>query len=185
MAEKKKRSLGRWVLVAGILLLLVAVWYFSDSTRAVDRAKRIEGLVLVNSLVKAVENFQMEYDRLPDIGAVQIPSDGPAGEMFLGILTGAEESQRDLQNLRSIVFLQGKEAKDRKGGLVYGPDDRVKAIYDPFGNPYMVILNAKKEDSLVFQYGDQNVMLRGKGVAAYSPGKDGKLNTPDDIRSWN
>jgi hypothetical protein len=124
-----------------------------------------------------------EYNRLPDVSK-KTETDG-SGKKLLEILLGLEGSGKDVQNTRSVIFLQGKEAKGKKGGIDYGSGDTVEGLYDPFGNGYTVILNTDYADSLDFQYGSQQVRLRGKQVAVYSFGGDKEPNTPDDIKSWN
>ena len=85
----------------------------------------------------------------------------------------------------NIIFLQGREAKGKKGGIAYGKNDEILGVYDPFGNPYRVILNSANKDTLDFEYGGQQVRLRGKQVAVWSVGGDGIEGTKDDARSWN
>jgi len=44
-------------------------------------------------------------------------------------------------------------------------------IKDPWGGTYKMLCG-------------QNLPAGAKGIAVYSPGEDGKDNTPDDIKSW-
>lgn len=73
----------------------------------------------------------------------------------------------------------------RKGGLYYGADSAtIQALYDPFGQPYTVILNTEYNDELVFRFGGKEIRLRNEMVAVYSAGSDGEEGTADDITSW-
>ena len=46
-------------------------------------------------------------------------------------------------------------------------------------------INVKKEDKLRFKFGSRIIELPGRLAAAYSPGKDGKPGTSDDVITWN
>jgi prepilin-type N-terminal cleavage/methylation domain-containing protein len=172
------------LLVVITIIAVLAGLSFAGVNLAIKKAKKTEGLVMANGLASAVENFYGEYNRLPEVGSSELQTDGN-GVKLLEILLGMEGSGSDVENTRGVVFLQGKEAKGRKGGIDYGSGDTVEGLYDPFGNGYTVVLNNDYEDTLQFSFGGQQVRLRGKQVAVYSFGGDGKPNTPDDIKSWN
>jgi hypothetical protein len=183
--SEKKISVRR-VLVGffgGVVVLGVVGWVVVQRAAKVNREP--SGRVMASSLASAVENFYGEYNRLPDVGGDRFQTNGPAGKKLLEILLVMEGPQPEPQNGRSVIFLQGKEAKGRKDGIAYGPDDSVEGVFDVFGNPYTVVLNSEYEDELVFQYGGQSVKLRGKQVAVWSVGEDGKEGTKDDLKSWN
>lgn len=113
-------------------------------------------------------------------------TDGSGGVRFLNVLLGLEGDSAQKQNLRDIKFLSAKEAKGRKVGLKYDEEgNRVEGLYDLWGNPYIVEINVKNEDKLRFNHGGRIIELLGRSVAAYSPGKDGKPGTADDVVTWN
>ncbi|MFC7338502.1 type II secretion system protein [Haloferula chungangensis] len=171
------------LLVVITIIAVLAGLSFAGVNLAIKKAKKTEGLVMASSLATAVENFYGEYNRLPDVPK-QVETAGGSTKL-LEILLGMEGSGSNIENTRSVIFLQGKEAKGKKGGIDFGSGDSVDGLYDPFGNPYTVILNTDYADSLDFSFGGKQVKLRGKQVAVYSPGGDKKEGTPDDIKSWN
>ncbi|MEP4078616.1 type II secretion system protein [Haloferula sp.] len=169
------------LLVVITIIAILAGLSFAGVNLAMKKAKKTQGLVAATSLATAIETFYGEYNRLPDVqGEVETDGGGTKLLQVLLALDGAED------NTRSIIFLQAPEAKGKRGGIGYeGSGDNVEGMWDPFGNPFTVILNTEYEDRLTFSYGSQTVNLRGKQVAVYSPGGDGELNTTDDIKSWD
>lgn len=129
-------------------------------------------------------NFKGDYGVLPR-AAHRIWLGGPEGVKLLGILLGNEKDSADRQNPKGIRFLSVREAKNRKGGLRYSDKDRkVEGVFDSWGNPYVVVLDAKNEGKVHFNYGSKTVDLPGKSVAVYSAGKDGEAGNSDDIKTW-
>ena len=184
--QPSRRSKGFTLIELLVVITIIAVLAglsFAGVNLAIKKAKKTEGVVMANSIASAVENFYGEYNRLPDVP--KTTETDTSGKGLLKVLLALEGSGNNIENTRSVIFLQGKEAKGNKGGIDYGSGDTVEGVYDPFGNGYTVILNTDYADSLDFQFGSQQIKLRGKQVAVYSPGGDKKLNTPDDIKSWN
>ncbi|MGB6221320.1 hypothetical protein [Haloferula sp.] len=184
MSEEKVSV--RRVLIAvfgGLVVLGLMGWVVVQ--RAVRVNRKPSGQMMASSLASAVENFYGEYNHLPDVGGDRVQTDGPAGEKLLEILLNMEGSLPEAQNVRSVIFLQGKEAKGGKDGIAYTADDSPEGLFDSYGRPYTVILNSDKKDTLKFRYGDQTIRLRGKQAAVWSVGKDGIEGTNDDVKSWN
>ena len=184
--QSSRRAKGFTLIELLVVITIIAVLAglsFAGVNLAIKKAKKTEGLVMASSLASAVENFYQEYNRLPDVPK-KVETDS-SGRKLLEILLGLEGTGSSVENTRSVIFLQGKEAKGNKGGISYGSGDTVEGVYDPFGNGYTVILNTDYADSLDFQFGKEQVKLRGKQVAVYSYGGDKQPNTPDDIKSWN
>lgn len=132
----------------------------------------------------AIHNFNTEYGTLPVV-AYPVRTAGPEGVKLLKILLGIELDPGEIQNHRMIKFLSVKEAKNHKNGLRY--DDRetsVSGLYDVWGNPFIVELDTKNEGRVRFEYRGRMIDLKGRMVAVYSPGKDGKPGTKDDVTTW-
>lgn len=174
------------LLVVITIIAVLAALSFAGVNLAIKKARKTEGMVAATSLTQAIENFYGEYNRLPDVGGTsEIKTDGGTGQQLLEILTGAEKSSDDMENPRSIVFFSGKEAKGRKGGLEYqGNSSAPVALWDPFGQPFTVVLNSDYADALEFQFASKRVTLRGQQAAVYSAGGDKEQGTTDDIISW-
>ena len=184
--EKAKQRRKTWIILISCVVAWVGVvLLFRAPTYSMSKYRKTEDIVMATSLASSIENFYGEYNRLPDVGARWLETTSPEGVMLLEILSGVERQGEKVQNERSIIFLQGREAKGKKGGIAYGKNDEILGVYDPFGNPYRVILNSANKDTLDFEYGGQQVRLRGKQVAVWSVGGDGIEGTKDDARSWN
>lgn len=77
-----------------------------------------------------------------------------------------------------------REAKGKRGGLVYDPKGKIVGLHDDWGNPFTVFLDTDWDQILEFKLGTRDFRLEGRSVAVVSPGEDGKLGTPDDVRTW-
>lgn len=141
-------------------------------------------LVNAVALESAINNFHTEYGYLPDIGT-HVQTGGPDGVGFLNILLGLESDSTQKQNPGNIKFLAVREAEGRRNGVQYDEHgNRVRGLYDLWGNPYIVEINVKNEEKLRFKFGGRHIELPGRLAAVYSPGKDGKPGTSDDVKTW-
>lgn len=165
-------------------LVLVAL-SFAGADAAIRKARTTEGRIAASSMAVAVNNFYAEYNRLPDLSN-ELRTDTGEGVELLRILLAQEGTGDDVENPRGINFLSMKEGKGQRGGLYYGTgnSNQVQGLYDPFGEPYTVVLNTEYEDVLTFRVDSKTYNLRGEQVAIYSPGADGELGTVDDITSF-
>jgi hypothetical protein len=126
------------------------------------------------ALESAITKFNTEYGVLPVV-AHPVKTAGPEGGKLLNILLGTEPDSGEIQNSRMVKFLSVKEARNHKNGLRY--DDRgtsVSGLYDAWGNPFIVELDTKNEGRVRFEYCGRMIDLKGRMVAVYSPGTDGK-----------
>jgi hypothetical protein len=81
--------------------------------------------------------------------------------------------------------LSVREGKNRKNGLIHSQSgDSVEGLFDPWGNPYTVILDTDDDEFLRFKIAGKDVKLNGRRVSVFSPGADRKEGTDDDIRTW-
>ncbi|MEM1084401.1 MAG: prepilin-type N-terminal cleavage/methylation domain-containing protein [Verrucomicrobiota bacterium] len=186
--QKTRSSKGFTLIELLVVITIIAVLAglsFAGVNLAIKKAKKLQGETLANNLASAVDNFYGEYNRLPEVNGDEIETDSGPGVQLLQVLLALEPQGNNTQNSRSITFLQAPEAKGKKGGIVYSGADNADGLYDPFGNPFTVVLNSNFEDTLEFQFDGRPVRLRGKQVAVYSPGGDREEGTPDDITSWN
>lgn len=183
-----RRSKGFTLIELLVVITIVAVlaaMSFAGVNAALKKAKTTQGRVAASSLAQAVNNFYSEYSRLPDLSS-EVRTDNGEGVQLLRVLLAEEGSGSDIDNTRGINFLSIQEGKGRRGGLYYGTGggNEVQGLYDPFGQPYTVILNTDYEDVLNFQVGSRSYRLRGEQVAVYSAGADMELGTTDDVTSF-
>jgi prepilin-type N-terminal cleavage/methylation domain-containing protein len=176
------------LLVVITIIAALAALSFAGVMTALKKAKITKGKVAASNLIQAVNAYYSEYGRLPELSP-EITTDSTEGVALLRILL-AEEGTED-ENPRGINFLNIQEGNGRRGGLYYGSgsggagvDLQVQGLYDPFGEPYTVVLNTEYEDTLTFEMGGKTYNLRGEQVAVYSVGPDLEEGTSDDITTF-
>ena len=80
-----------------------------------------------------------------------------------------------------------RTANGGRGGIIYAPDNRILGLYDQWGRPYRVFIDANgngRLDNLPFPDAESSPVNRPVGV--WSIGKDGKTGgfLNDDVKSW-
>lgn len=187
----KSRSVwyAKWMAAGGIVLgcflALVGLDELFTPNRAITKAKKVTSLATAITLESAINSIYTEYSRLPDVGS-RVTTNSPEGLKLLNILLGLDKKSDNDLNSRAIKFLSVKEGKNNKNGLVYTADGiSVEGLYDPWGSPYTVELDADYNEELHFTIGSRVVDLKGRRAAAYSPGPDKKLGTADDVKTWD
>ena len=178
-------TVRKWEIAFLILLGIVFIWFVLGvmSTSTTGHHRRNPALITAISLESAINNFHTEYGRLPE-GPAWLATDTPDGLRMLETLLGMETGSLP-QNTRAIKFLNVREARSGKNGLIYSKDlSRIEGLRDPWGHPFIVRFNRSGTDDLVFLHGRRTVKLTARMVAAFSPGKDGKSGTPDDEMTW-
>lgn len=186
-----KSSGGAWTGLRQLAIVVIvclmggtAYWLFSIQGTP-SRYRGVEGQVMARALAEALTRFYHEYNRLPD-GPQTLTTDSKAGAELLMVLSAQGPAAAGPQNPRKIVFLEVKEAKGLRGGLVYAPapSDEILGMYDPYGQPYHVVLNTNYDPVFEFDYAGTMIRLPAEKAAVFSAGKDGKLGTMDDMKSW-
>lgn len=170
-------GLGLMSFLLGILMM------FSAPIASLDRALGIATRSAGIAMQSGVENFYSEFGRMP-VDDDRVTTDSDRGVNLLGILLGMEKQTPEARNPRGIRFLAVKEALNRKNGVVYGETGIPEGMFDAYGNAYTVFLMGEDEGSLRFQFAGKTIELEGRRAAVVSPGKDGKLETEDDLKSW-
>ncbi len=134
----------------------------------------------------AISNFYSDYGKVPDVGA-KVQTDSEAGVHLLTILLGQEMSDGagKVQNPRATKYLNVRETHAKSRCLLYDPSgESVVGLYDFWGNPFIVELDVDNQGYVRPQLGSGTVELKGKRVAVYSAGRDRKLDTADDVKTW-
>jgi prepilin-type N-terminal cleavage/methylation domain-containing protein len=185
------------LLVVIAIISVLAAAGFAAANGAMTKAKKTSAGATAISLQEAIKQFTNTYGYLPEVGNsggamdVQITTDNSDGQQLLRILLGKENpggggANATVQNTRGINFLEVKEAKEnvKRDGLLYGSDKTsITGLYDPFGNPFVVVLDTDYNDTIEFNLGGP-VKLNGRKVAVYSAGSDRKPGTKEDIKTW-
>ena len=129
------------------------------------------------AIESAVNNHLTEYGAMPYPGTSDTTILTSNDTYLLRVLLGRE----DVINKRSVKFLDVREGKENRNGLIYAEDDRsVVGLFDQWGGGYNVRLDL---DS------DQKIDVRGetlnnRRVAVWSDGPDHMPGTQDDVKTW-
>jgi hypothetical protein len=175
---------AKWAIAICIVSLLgvIAVNHLTEENLTIS--KRTPQSAMAIAVESAVNSFFKEYGKLPT-AAARVTTDEPEGIRLLQVLLGTEAAGDGSQNPRGIKFLSVKSGDDKRNGLVYTADGKsIEGLYDPWGNPYTVEIDADCNELLEFQLGSKTVKLTGRRVAVHSPGPDRKPGTSDDVRIW-
>ena len=172
------------MMLGGLSLVIGLMLVFAAPTAAVGRAKMVTTIATATAIESAVDNHYTEYGQMPDVGD-RVTTDSAQGVKLLMILLGLEGKSTNPQNTRGIKFLSVKEGKNRKGGLICDANGKLpEGLFDPYGNPYTVILDTDYDEQLHFKIEGKPVDLKGRRAAIFSPGADQKLGTADDVKNW-
>lgn len=176
-ARKPLQFLG---ISIGLGLVILAAAYLAPPRIG---GKKTTVLNQAIGLETSVNCFFTDYGYLPE-NKERIKTAGPDGIVFLRVLLGMERTGNPL-NTRGVKYLVAKEGKIDRGGLIYAKTgDDITGLYDPWGNPYVVLLDTDDDRNLSFRLGNRQVELKDRRVAVFSPGPDHKEGTADDVRTW-
>ncbi|MGA0845720.1 MAG: type II secretion system protein [Luteolibacter sp.] len=174
------------LLVVIAIIAVLASAGFAAANAAIQKARKTTALATATALETAVNNFYNDYSTMPKDGDQDIAIQTDNDVAFLNALLG----QDDVVNPRGIRFLNVKEGKGNKNGLIYtGGGSAVKGLYDPWGGPFFVMLDLDLDEKIIPtpSAGGQQRTLNGRRVAVWSNGADG-LNgggkSNDDVRTW-
>lgn len=171
-----------------------------------DRASKAEASSEISGLQQAIENYMLDTGRLP---VAWSPSEvrkkaSKDGQLYfttsltddsgiMAILTNYMDEYDKKLNPKKTAYFNTKST-DMEGtpGLYFEGRGRV-ALYDPWGNPYHIILNANPDDRTPRVTVGHRMVT--KNVAIYSVGKDNQGSTEDghlendefnedNVKSW-
>lgn len=172
------------MMLGGLSLFIGVMEIFAHPTANPNHGRHGTALFTAIAIESAVNNVYTEYGQMPDVGD-RVTTDSAKGVKLLTILLGREDKSAKPQNPHDIKFLSVKEGKNRKGGLIYDAKANLpEGLFDPYGNPYAVILDSDYDEQLHFDFAGKPVHLKGRRVAVFSPGADQKLGTADDVTTW-
>ncbi|MEO5916019.1 MAG: hypothetical protein ABIS50_17420 [Luteolibacter sp.] len=180
---KSGSALADFVLIV-VCLFGIGGFFAFESVHNDCHLRKLQPLATATALEQAANYFYTEYGKLPDVGE-RMTIDSPEGVKLLTVLLGLEGQSANKQNACDIKFLSVREGKNHKNGLIHhATGTSVEGLYDPWGNPYTVVLDTDYDEKLHFSVGSRTVDLQGRRSAAFSPGADGKLGTADDVKTW-
>ena len=151
------------------------------------KIQKLEAQTLALTLANAVEQFQNEYQRLPEPTSFSKGSDTSSSTDSAEELIRTLKGLNDLQNPRKMDFLGDvKAAKVVNGkpvnGLVEEGDEF--SLVDPWGNFFQIALDTDYDEKVENPEPKPGGQLR-KTVIVWSAGPDGRLDTwEDNVCSW-
>lgn len=166
------------IIAALSALALTGAAVATNCTRVLA-AKTDEG-----SIQRAIEGYYKEYARLPSVAGDEIDTTSPAGRQLIAILQGTEKEANGAQNPRRVVFLALREGKNNAKGMIYDKSGDVAGIYDPWGNPFQVVLDTDLDNEIRDPLHSANPPIRHQLAAVYTIGRDKKPDTQDDVKTW-
>lgn len=191
-----RRSRGFTLVELLVVIAIIAVLAsagFAAGRAAIDRAKRMAALQVCTSLELAVNQFHTEYGILPKEldDDPSTPIDTKTDLELLNVLVGLNETKNPPLNARGVKFLNVKEGKGRKNGLIFSSSgSSVMGLFDPWGGPYYVMMDGNYDEKIKVKpaAATADTTLNGKLVAVWSNGADcvngvgGKAT--DDVKTW-
>lgn len=181
------------LLVVIVIISVLATLGFSVANGAIQRARKVNAQSAASNVANAVEQFYSEYHLLPDPEGGATEDNAPyttvtaSGITLLEILAGFEEEQ----NERKMRFLNVKEAdKGRRDGIIFNDSgNAVVGLYDPWGEPYYIVLDFDYDGRLVFTPSSAysyEAKLNNKRVGVYSLGTDSptEAKRKDLVKTW-
>ena len=147
------------------------------------KAQRLIAQSVAASLIQACESFYDDYSWLPSNGErvtdSELTTAGDEKSDLMAVLVGLESAREE--NPRGVAYFVAKKAVDDKNGLKRTNDSA--ELFDPWGNPYHVILDYDYDEELRAPDG---TTVFGSKVYVWSPGPDGKHGTPEfDADNFN
>ena len=158
-------------------------------------AKKTQATAMISGIQNAVANYNNEYGKLPVAKGGKSAREAPIETegTFLAILMGADAGKKF--NPRKIQFLEPKEAKGEGFNGVVMAGDNPRSLNDPWGNPYVVLMDANydgkvrnpdEDNESDTQFVNQDVIVWSRGP----DGDDGAAAAPgvsvwkDNPTSW-
>lgn len=175
------------LLVVIAIIAVLAASGFGVGLKVQNTARKKVAESAAQNIVSAVNSFYSDYGGMPvpagsqsTQGGTRFDTGSGDGLKVLEILTGKE----DQINTRKVKYLDIPEAKGKKSGIVYNKSGEVTGLFDPWGNPFSIILDTDYAERLEFKPSNSPVTLNGRRCAVFSAGQDKKIGTADDVRTW-
>ncbi|MES2658538.1 MAG: hypothetical protein V4689_07965 [Verrucomicrobiota bacterium] len=182
-SSSRGKNWGAIFLVVTGTPLILGIIFLVNSNRPHPHPNRTSLRTSI-ALESAINSIYAEYGKLPDVGN-RVTTNSPEGLKLLKILLGIDAKSDNALNSRAIKFLNVREGKNHKNGLIYATDGiSIEGLFDSWGSPYTVILDTEYKEHLHFTLGSNTIDLKGRRAAAFSPGPDKQIGTADDVRTW-
>lgn len=196
LRKRRGFTLVELLVVIAIVASLAGI-AFAVAQGAMEKAKKQTSLKDCTDIQSAIENFMLETQgQIPlrnvpdeDVEVVTSDIDDPSG--VISVLIGKEpDDGSDKLNPSGKSYLSGAAQEDKRGGIYRSKDGA--GYYDPWGNPYTIIVAINK-DEVDNPFNGKTIY--NKRVIVYGAGPDGegthadkklndKISIEDNPRSW-
>lgn len=189
--RRKGFTLIELLVVMAIIVILAAVG-FQVGNVAIQRARKVAALAACTELEQGINRFAEEYGTLPiDVTAdTTFDSNSAQGMELLKVLLDKEDPAGTVRNSRGIKFINMKQGKGNRGGLMYSADGAtLLGLYDPWGGAYQIHLDGdfNEEISVKPKAAASSRTLNGRVCTVWSDGADGVTGigkVTDDVTTW-
>lgn len=189
-AHSSLRPRGFTLVELLVVLAIIAVLAgsgFAVVTSALAKARKATALEAIGAIETAVNNFHVEYSRMPKeitIDTLVDTGDTP----FLNVLLGLEGNIPNPLNPRALRLLKITEGSGKKGLIYNSSRTSAEGLYDPWGGTYQIMLDGDHDQTVTpAPPGGGGRQLNGRRCAVWSNGADGVNGggtSADDVKSW-
>jgi len=184
------------LLVVVTIIALLAAGAYAGYSVMIERGKKTDAHSTSLAVLNAIEQYQMDYDYLPQptsaTKGTDCPTDTGADEGLIAVLKGMDITQNSrkkdyLGEIKEAKLVGSSDGQKRLGG-VYRETEETIALYDPWGSLYKVVLDLDGDKKVANPNTDPESggsPELHKSYIIYSLGKDGMEETwKDNVSSW-
>jgi prepilin-type N-terminal cleavage/methylation domain-containing protein len=195
------------LLVVITIIAVLASLGVAGGLGALQKARKTTALATATNIVTGIRQFYGDYSILPDPSSATedntgsgshyaTDTAGSSGTELIEILSGLEDDTAgSVQNDRKLNYLSIKDAKNSRGGVDYSADgNTVNALFDPWGEPYYIVMDYDYDERLIFTPDGNGeatnitteVTLNGQVGAVYSLATDTPADAKrrDIVQTW-
>jgi hypothetical protein len=182
-SSKQKNGFTAFLILAILTFVIVCVISAIRNDRPALR-RRLSAQRHATALETAVNNFHTEYGKAPVTGGRDTLIRTDRDIDFLNTVLGLEIGPNRL-NPRSVKFLDAREGRNGRNGLVFTKDGKsITGLLDPWGGPYYVLLDLDGDGKITHDFPPGRKFTLDRRVAVWSLGRDGKIGGGDDVATW-
>lgn len=181
--NSQRKLNGRFFAIAGIVmgwlsmiavvivtaLIALGITAIPKSVAASDKINNEAALTTATELKSSLDAYYAEYQSYPFPKSFAVGQSANSNADLMMVLMGKESIEIDRLNISNTEFFSAKQAKPNWFGTMVNGMTKSGDLYDPWGSPYYIKLNAKTP-------GNETVT-----ATVWSSGKDRKDGTHDDI----
>jgi len=192
-ARQSKKFALKTILIIVIPIVAIGITLSVVARKILDRVILADGERATEKIVDGILRFEADYGVLPPVeglSEVAIPTD----QLLVDILTGSDQEKNPKDN----IYLEGSDARRRDGELPFrngfvdeDGKDTSHSFVDPWGNYYMVIVDADGDGKIKVPGETSPLNLKAVCWSYGEPTKNSDhrsaLNNPptDWIKSWD